>query len=458
MASTSKSSFECSECGAKYSKWQGQCSSCRSWNSINEVTLAKGNGKLSMPWSDNNAKAQTVSIHQITLSDDERINLGDEELNRVLGGGLVKGSFILLGGEPGIGKSTLILQTVLRQNTLRTLYVSGEESARQLRLRADRLGFSQENQCLILCETDLDTILAEASQRKPDLLIIDSIQTVSTNLSDSSPGSISQIRECAGLLLQFAKSTFIPIIIVGHINKEGSIAGPKVLEHIVDTVLQFEGDKHHMYRILRSSKNRFGSTAELGIYEMQSQGLRMVSNPSEHLVSSNRGELSGIAVAVALEGVRPLLIETQGLVSSAVYNNPQRSATGYDLRRLNMLLAVLEKRAGFKLVQKDVFLNITGGLRINDPAVDLAVLCAILSSNLDIPIPGDYCFTGEVGLAGEIRPVNRIEQRISEAMRIGFKTIIVPADNQTSINPSLFNIRIVPCRKVEDAFRAIFSN
>lgn len=459
MAS-SKTIYRCRNCGATYAKWQGQCTDCQEWNSLEEQIKAveRKPQQRHSDWGISSESSGAISIHDIRVDNDERRDLGDGELNRVLGGGLVRGSFILLGGEPGIGKSTLILQTVLRQNSLNTLYVSGEESVRQLRLRADRLGFSAENRCQILCDTDLERILHIAGRLKPDLLVIDSIQTVSTSLSDSSPGSISQIRECAGLLLQFAKSSLIPVIVVGHINKEGSIAGPKVLEHIVDTVLQFEGDKHYMYRILRCSKNRFGSTAELGIYEMQSEGLRIVSNPSEHLISANREGLSGVAVAVALEGVRPLLIETQALVSSAVYNNPQRSATGYDLRRMNMLLAVLEKRAGFKLIQKDVFLNITGGLRINDPAVDLAVLCAVLSSNLDLPIPADCCLTGEVGLAGEIRPVSRIEQRISEAMRIGFTSMLLPAQNMATIDVGKYHLRLIPCRKVDEAFRALFSH
>ena len=447
--------FVCSECGTTYPKWQGQCSACKAWNTLVEETVSEKRGyRPSAPVG--TQAASVIPINRIPTQEDARIDLQDPELNRVLGGGLVPGSFILLGGEPGIGKSTLVLQTVLRNKNLRTLYVSGEESAHQIRMRAERIGFSPDVNCHIYCETDLDRVLSTAQNQSPDLLVVDSIQTVTTSLSESSPGSVSQVRECATLLLQFAKTERIPVLVVGHITKEGSLAGPKVLEHIVDTVLQFEGDKHYLYRILRCSKNRFGSTDELGIYEMYSGGLRVVSNPSEHLVSGNRNGLSGVTVAVATEGVRPLLIETQALVSSAVYNNPQRSATGYDLRRLNMLLAVLEKRAGFKLIQKDVFLNITGGIRISDPATDLAILCAVLSSNLDIAVDPLCCLTGEVGLAGEVRPVSRIEQRVSEAARIGFTSVLVPADNLSVLSHKQLPLRVIPCRKVEDAFRALF--
>ena len=394
-------------------------------------------------------------LRDITTESEERIDLHDAELNRVLGGGLVRGSLVLIGGEPGIGKSTLVLQTVLGLTEWKTLYVSGEESSRQLKLRADRLAHDNP-QCFILCETNLEQIFTQAANIQPDLLIIDSIQTISTETIDSSPGSLVQVRECSASILKFAKETNTPVILIGHINKEGSIAGPKVLEHIVDTVLQFEGDQHYMYRILRSIKNRFGSTAELGIYEMRQNGLRQVSNPSELLLSQDHDGMSGVAIASAIEGVRPFLIETQALVSSAVYGNPQRSATGFDLRRMNMLLAVLEKRVGFKLAQKDVFLNIAGGLKVNDPAIDLSVISAILSSNMDTEIERDTCMAGEVGLSGEIRPVNRIEQRIGEAEKLGFKQILIPKHNLQGMDTSKLKIEIIPVRKVEEAFRALF--
>ena len=396
-----------------------------------------------------------VRLRDITAQEEDRLDLHDAELNRVLGGGLVRGSLVLIGGEPGIGKSTLVLQTVLKLPDLRVLYVSGEESSRQLKLRADRLGSTTTDSLYILCETNLENIFEHARTVQPDLMIIDSIQTIFTELVESSPGSVSQVRECSAAILRFAKENGVPVLLIGHINKEGSIAGPKVLEHIVDTVLQFEGDQHYMYRILRSIKNRFGSTSELGIYEMRREGLREVSNPSELLLTQNHEGLSGVAIAAAIEGVRPFLIETQGLVSSAVYGTPQRSATGFDLRRMNMLLAVLEKRAGFKLIQKDVFLNIAGGLRVNDPAIDLAVLAAILSSSLDITIEPGTCMAGEVGLSGEIRPVNRIEQRILEAEKLGFTRILVPHSNLRGFDTSKCSIQIVQVRKVEEAFRQL---
>ena len=380
----------------------------------------------------------------------------NSELNRVLGGGLVPGSLVLIGGEPGIGKSTLILQTVLGLHGKKTLYVSGEESARQLKLRADRIQKSENPDCYIVCETSLEEIFVHIKNVQPDLVIIDSIQTISTETIESSPGSVSQVRECSASILKFAKETGTPVLLIGHINKEGSIAGPKVLEHIVDTVLQFEGDQHYMYRILRSIKNRFGSTAELGIYEMRQNGLREVSNPSELLLSQNHEGLSGVAIAAAIEGIRPFLIETQSLVSTAAYGTPQRSATGFDLRRMNMLLAVLEKRVGFKLAQKDVFLNIAGGLKVNDPAMDLSIISAILSSNMDMAIENHTCMAGEVGLSGEIRPVNRIEQRISEAEKLGFKRILIPYNNLKGFDDKKLNIEIVPVRKVEEAFRQLF--
>lgn len=395
-----------------------------------------------------------VRLSDIAANAEVRQDMLDPEFNRVLGGGLVPGAFVLLGGEPGIGKSTLILQTVLRL-PLRTLYVSGEESQTQLKMRADRLGTGVAD-CLIYTETNLERILTTALEVKPDLVVIDSIQTIQTELSESSPGSISQIRECANLLLKYSKTEGVPVILIGHINKEGSIAGPKILEHTVDVVLQFDGDKHYMYRILRGQKNRFGSTNELGIYEMQQTGLRPVENPSEHLISRDRAHLSGIAIAVAMEGVRPFLIETQALVSSAVYATPQRSATGYDTRRMNMLLAVLEKRAGFKLIQKDVFLNIAGGIKIADPASDLAIITSVLSSSLDIALPEGVCLTGEVGLSGEVRPVSRAEQRILEAERIGLKAIILPQANLAQLSNRSWGIRLVGVSTVEEAFRLLF--
>ncbi len=460
MSMREKTSFVCAECGAVYSKWQGQCTNCRQWNTVKEIqitsTSSKGNLVVDRI-AGGRVGQKPLPLSQIEAKGEARWDLKDGEFNRVLGGGLVRGSFTLLGGEPGIGKSTLILQTVIRLSTLRTLYVSGEESEQQLKMRAERLG-GKDSECLIYCSTSIEAILETAQQVKPDLLVIDSIQTVATSLSESSPGSPSQIRESANILLQYAKTQGVSVIVIGHITKEGSIAGPKVLEHTVDTVLQFEGDKHFLYRILRASKNRFGSTSELGIYEMRSSGLLGVENPSEHLTSKNMEGLSGRAVAVAMEGVRPLLIETQALVSSAIYANPQRSATGFDLRRLNMLLAVLEKRAGFKLIKQDVFLNIAGGIHINDPAVDLAVLAAVLSSGLDRAIPSAFCIAGEVGLSGEIRAIQRIEQRIAEAERIGFRDIVIPKSNMLGVMQTRKNgIRVHPCSGVEEAFRILFS-
>lgn len=391
-------------------------------------------------------------LHEVSAQEEARISTMNGELNRVLGGGLVPGSMILLGGEPGIGKSTLALQVLMQMGERKTLYASGEESVRQIKLRAERLAGNPEN-LYIMAETSLEKILEQAKEIEPELVVIDSIQTIGTEAIESTIGSLSQVRECAARILQFAKDKNIPFIIVGHITKEGSLAGPKVLEHIVDTVLQFEGDQHYMYRILRAQKNRFGSTSELGIYEMRQDGLREVTNPSELLLSTSREGLSGISIAAAVEGVRPFLIEVQALVSSAAYGTPQRSSTGFDARRLNMLLAVLEKRVGFKLLQKDVFLNIAGGLRVNDPAIDLAVLAAVLSSNMDIALDAETCLCGEVGLAGEIRPVNRLEQRIKEAEKLGFKKIMVPA--QQKVNPRDYKIEIAPVSKVTDAFRML---
>ena len=450
-----KTVYVCSNCGQDSPKWIGKCPSCGEWNTyVEEIVRKEVTNKRPVSGIET-PKAKPVSLCDITTSDEPRIDLRDEELNRVLGGGLVPGSLVLIGGEPGIGKSTLVLQTVLRMTNRRILYVSGEESARQLKLRADRIQ-QQSSDCLIVCETSLEQIYVHIKNTQPELVIIDSIQTISTETIESSPGSIAQVRECAASILKFAKETNTPVLLIGHINKEGSIAGPKVLEHIVDTVLQFEGDQHYMYRILRSIKNRFGSTSELGIYEMRQDGLRQVNNPSELLLSPDHEGMSGVAIASAIEGVRPFLIETQALVSSAAYGMPQRSATGFDLRRMNMLLAVLEKRVGFKLAQKDVFLNIAGGLKVNDPAIDLSVISAILSSNMDTEIEREICLAGEVGLSGEIRPVNRIEQRIGEAEKLGFKRIILPKHNLQGLDKKKINIELVPVRKVEEAFRCLF--
>jgi DNA repair protein RadA/Sms len=456
MAKT-KTAYFCSNCGYESPKWQGRCSACGEWNTFVEETVTTSK---TPPAKHSLAggvlpKSKPQRLAEIATGSEPRIDMQGDELNRVLGGGLVPGSMILIGGDPGIGKSTLILQTVLRLRGKRTLYVSGEESAKQLKLRADRLGGDNPD-CLIVCETSLEEIFVHIRNTEPDLVIIDSIQTVATEALDSSAGSVGQVRECAAQILKFAKETGTPVIVIGHINKEGSIAGPKVLEHIVDAVLQFEGDQNYMYRILRSIKNRFGSTAELGIYEMRQGGLREVSNPSELLLTQNHEGLSGVAIAAAIEGVRPFLIETQALVSTAAYGTPMRSATGFDTRRMNMLLAVLEKRVGFKLAQKDVFLNIAGGLKVNDPAMDLAVISSILSSNTDLPIELHTCMAGEVGLSGEIRPVSRIEQRILEAEKLGFKRILVPNLNLKGFDTSRLSIEIVPVRRVDEAFRALF--
>jgi DNA repair protein RadA/Sms len=451
-----KTVYICSACGVDSPKWIGKCPECGEWNTyVEEVIVKEPAQKRTIPGL---AKPDSRPrlLRDVTLQEETRIDMQDGELNRVLGGGLVKGSLVLIGGEPGIGKSTLVLQTVLRLQGLRTLYISGEESAQQLKLRAERLSAGDAANCFILCETNLEQIFVQAQKLQPDLIIIDSIQTVFTELAESSPGSITQVRECSAAILKYAKETGTPVLLIGHINKEGNIAGPKVLEHIVDTVLQFEGDRHYMYRIMRSIKNRFGSTSELGIYEMRSEGLREVSNPSELLLTQNHEGLSGVAIVAAIDGVRPFLIETQALVSSAVYGTPQRSATGFDLRRMNMLLAVLEKRAGFKLAQKDVFLNIAGGLKVNDPAMDLSVTAAVLSSSLDMAIERNICMTGEVGLSGEIRPVNRIEQRIQEAEKLGFSQIIIPQmKGLESLKPQ---IKLHQVKKVEESFRILFSH
>jgi DNA repair protein RadA/Sms len=428
---------------------------CGEWNTYTEAFIAKDPAPQHVYPGYEVSKSRPLSLAEIQTGDEVRLDMADGELNRVLGGGLVPGSLVLIGGEPGIGKSTLVLQTVLKLTSYKTLYVSGEESAKQLKLRAERLGYDHPN-FLILCETSLEQIFVHINNVQPDIVIVDSIQTIHTETVESSPGSISQVRECSAAILKFAKETGTPVLLIGHINKEGSIAGPKVLEHIVDTVLQFEGDQHYMYRILRNIKNRFGSTAELGIYEMRQNGLREVSNPSELLLTQNHEGLSGVAIAAAIEGIRPFLIETQALVSTAAYGTPQRSATGFDIRRMNMLLAVLEKRAGFKLIQKDVFLNIAGGLKVNDPAIDLPVISAVLSSSLDIAIERETCICGEVGLSGEIRPVNRIEQRIQEAEKLGFQRIILPKNNLKGFDSRKLRIRIVEVRKVEEAFKELF--
>ena len=453
MAKT-KTAYVCTNCGNDSPKWLGKCPVCGEWNTYVEEIISKDNTSKNSQYLFEVSKAKPLLLKDVETGEEPRMDMKDDELNRVLGGGLVPGSLVLIGGEPGIGKSTLILQTVLGLNNIKTLYVSGEESARQLKLRADRINSNSEN-CFIVCETNLEQIFVHIQNLKPDFVIIDSIQTIFTDMVESSPGSVSQVRECSAAILKFAKETSTPVVLIGHINKEGSIAGPKVLEHIVDTVLQFEGDQHYMYRILRSIKNRFGSTAELGIYEMRQNGLREVSNPSELLLTQNHEGLSGVSIAAAIEGIRPFLIETQALVSTAAYGTPQRSATGFDLRRMNMLLAVLEKRAGFKLIQKDVFLNIAGGLKVNDPGMDLSVISAVLSSSLDISIEKHVCMTGEVGLSGEIRPVNRIEQRILEAEKLGFSKILIPQNNLKGFT-SKVNIEIVQVRKVEEAFRQLF--
>ena len=443
-----KIQYVCSSCGAKAPQMIGRCPVCGEWGTYEEE-VSVGSTKKGVVTRGSTPQR----IQDVRSQEEMRIDMQSSELNRVLGGGLVPGSLGLLGGEPGIGKSTLALQVLMKMGGKKTLYASGEESAKQLKLRAERLAGSPDN-LYIMAETSLERILDSVTELQPEVVVVDSIQTIGTEMIEASIGSLSQVRECAARILQYAKEKNVPFIIVGHINKEGSLAGPKVLEHIVDTVLQFEGDQHYVYRILRAQKNRFGSTSELGIFEMQQDGLREVSNPSELLLSNNRDGLSGIAIAAAVEGVRPLLIEVQALVASAAYGTPQRSSTGFDARRLNMLLAVLEKRVGFKLLQKDVFVNIAGGIRVNDPAIDLAVLAAVLSSNMDIALDEQTCITGEVGLAGEIRPVNRIDQRIREAEKLGFKTIIVPKGQK--YNTQNLKINVVEISRVVDAFKFLF--
>ena len=444
--------YVCSNCGAKAPQLLGRCPVCGEWGTYEEEITERVRG-VEVSRSRDLRNSKPIRLHEIEVQEDSRIDMQCAELNRVLGGGLVPGSLVLLGGEPGIGKSTLALQVLMRMTSRRTLYASGEESLRQLKLRAERLAGSPASLYLI-ADTSLENILAQTTELQPDLVVIDSIQTIQTDAVEATIGSLTQVKECAARILQYAKERNIPFLIVGHINKEGSLAGPKVLEHMVDTVLQFEGDQHYLYRILRAQKNRFGSTSEIGIFSMQNDGLREVSNPSELLLSTQRDGLSGIAIAAAVEGVRPLLIEVQALVSSAAYGTPQRSSTGFDARRLNMLLAVLEKRVGFKLLQKDVFLNIAGGLRVNDPAIDLAVLAAVLSSNMDIALDASTCLTGEVGLAGEIRPVNRIDQRIREAEKLGFRRILIPAAQ--AYQKEGLHIEVQAVKKVTDAFRLLF--
>lgn len=442
-----KTTFFCQNCGTQFYKWQGQCTSCRAWNTIVEEVVQKPEQN---DWKTPSSQAKRISkplkIREIDASQDARMDTLNTEFNRVLGGGIVPGSVILLGGEPGIGKSTIMLQIAL-QLPYKTLYVSGEESQKQIKMRAERIHPESDN-CYILTETKTQNIFRQIEDIEPDIVVIDSIQTLHSDIIESSSGSISQIKECTSELIKFAKETATPVILIGHITKDGNIAGPKILEHMVDTVLQFEGDRNHVFRILRANKNRFGSTNELGIYEMQGSGLRQVNNPSEILISKKDEELSGNAIAATLEGVRPLLIEVQALVSSAVYGTPQRSATGFNAKRLNMLLAVLEKRAGFRLGAKDVFLNITGGITVDDPSIDLAVVAAILSSNEDVAIPKDFCFAAEVGLSGEIRPVQRVEQRILEAEKLGFSTIFVSKYNKIALKKTSIDVRLIS--KIED--------
>lgn len=459
-----KIAYVCSNCGQESAKWLGKCPSCGQWNTFKEIHVAADTGQQAARNAAHSVRSgrtlnnRTQRLNEIAAHDEPRIDMLDGEFNRVLGGGLVPGSIILMGGEPGIGKSTLTLQTLLRLPQ-HILYVSGEESPHQIKMRAERISGNtaiSNTQMGILSENSLEAIFDNIKEEKPDIVVIDSIQTIATEQVDSSPGSVSQVRECASALLRFAKSSGVPVILIGHINKEGTLAGPKILEHIVDTVLQFEGDQHHIYRILRSIKNRFGSTSEIGIYEMRQEGLRQVDNPSELLLTDDHEGLSGVAITSTIEGIRPFLIETQALVSSAAYGTPQRSATGFDQRRLNMLLAVLEKRVGFKLMQKDVFLNIAGGLRVTDMAMDLSVIAAILSSNVDTPIEAGWCMAGEVGLSGEVRPISRIEARIGEAEKLGFQHIIIPKYNLQGFDTNKYSMAIHPVRKVEEALRLLF--
>ena len=453
-----KSSFFCQNCGYESVKWVGQCPSCSQWNTFVEELTQKDNSKKDSGWKDYNDEkrtSKTISLSEIKSSEEKRLPTSDSELNRVLGGGIVPGSLVLVAGEPGIGKSTLFLQNGLWLKDVSVLYVSGEESEQQIKMRADRLKLKNDK-FYLLTETSTQTIFQEIKKLKPQLVIVDSIQTLHTSFIDSSPGSVSQIRECAAEFQRFAKETNTPVFLIGHITKDGSIAGPKILEHMVDTVLQFEGDRHYAYRILRTLKNRFGSTAELGIYEMTDEGMRGVLNPSEILITQKEDQLSGIAIAATIEGIRPLLIEVQALVTQSVYGTPQRTVSGFDLRRLQLLLAVLEKRGGFHFGMKDVFLNIAGGIKVEDPSIDLAVLCALLSSYEDVALPQRICFAGEVGLSGEIRAVNRIDQRIAEAEKLGFEKIIVSKYNQKGLSKQKFNIEVVQMGRVEEVYKYLF--
>jgi DNA repair protein RadA/Sms len=448
--------FFCQNCGVQSPKWIGRCPSCGEWNTyVEEVVHREKDKDQIAKLSTKKDSGKPVPVNEIKEAKENRINTNNTELNRVLGGGLVYGSLVLIGGEPGIGKSTLMLQIALNIKNLRVLYVTGEESHQQIKMRAERIGINNPN-CYILTETSTQNIFKQIEKLTPDILIIDSVQTLHTDIIDTSAGSISQIRECASEMQRYSKLTDVPVFLIGHITKEGSLAGPKILEHMVDTVLQFEGDRNYGYRILRATKNRFGSTSELGIYEMQDSGLREVSNPSEILISQRDENVSGVAIAATLEGMRPMLIEVQALVSSAAYGTPQRSSTGFDLRRLNMLLAVLEKRSGFRLSVKDVFLNIAGGIKVDDPAIDLAVISAILSSNEDLPIDQKICFSAEVGLSGEIRPVNRIERRIGEAEKLGFEQILISKYNKKGLNLKNPKIKITTVRKIEEVFELLF--
>lgn len=453
MAKT-KTAYFCQNCGYQSPKWMGKCSSCNEWNTFNEEVVEKKSSTIPS-FTGANKKNEVIALKDITTSDENRIQISDNELSRVMGGGIVLGSVTLFGGEPGIGKSTLMLQLAMQNKNIKTLYISGEESLQQIKLRANRIGEIHDN-CLILTETKTTNFLPQAVELQPELIIIDSIQTLQSTHIESPAGSVSQIRQCSAEIIEYAKTHQVPVFLIGHITKEGSLAGPKVLEHMVDTVIQFEGDRHHLYRLLRSSKNRFGSTHELGIYEMGVTGLNQVDNPSEVFVSNHSNELSGRAIAISMEGVRPMLIEVQALVSTAVYGTPQRSTTGFDSKRLNMLLAVLEKRCGFKLGNKDVFINIAGGLKVDDPAIDLAVICAVLSSNADIAINPEVCFSAEVSLNGEIRPINRIEHRIQEAAKLGFKKVIISQFNKGKIKKNL-GIEIIKSEKIEQIFQYLFA-
>ena len=453
-----KTAFFCSNCGHESAKWLGKCPSCDQWNSFVEEVITKDNKLAETEWkkfTTDKKEVRTISLSEVVSADEKRIISPDAELNRVLGGGIVAGSIVLVAGEPGIGKSTLFLQNGLRLQNVKTLYISGEESEQQIKMRADRLNVKNED-FYLLTETSTQIIFQEIKKLRPQLVIIDSIQTLQSPYIESSAGSVSQIRECTSEFQRYAKETGTPVFLIGHITKDGSIAGPKMLEHMVDTVLQFEGDRHYAYRILRTLKNRFGSTAELGIYEMTDQGMRGVSNPSELLITQKEEQLSGIAIAATIEGMRPLLIEVQALVTQSVYGTPQRTVSGFDLRRLQLLLAVLEKRGGFHFGVKDVFLNIAGGLKVEDPSIDLAVLCSLLSSYEDAPVSSRVCFAGEVGLSGEIRAVNRIEQRIAEAEKLGFERIFVSKYNQKGLSGAKFDIEVVPVGRVEEVYQILF--